>query len=182
MSRRSKMRLLVLVLCLVSAVVAFEECRDGIQDAGEECDDGNGINNDGCSSMCKLESHEQWLCEYGLGTKTTCCPALVHPVSMEIVCTCHSLPQPSASMGFMVTSDCRKFDIDECNTENGGCTAGGICTNVDIRVEHGLTYNSVVAGYVNRNGLLQVDATHSCTCPPGTIGDGRHVDCQEGFF
>ena len=27
-------------------------CGDGIVDAGEECDDGNGIDNDGCTNAC----------------------------------------------------------------------------------------------------------------------------------
>lgn len=31
-------------------------CGDGIKDADEECDDGNNINGDGCSSVCKTET------------------------------------------------------------------------------------------------------------------------------
>jgi cysteine-rich repeat protein len=34
------------------------ECSDGITDDVEECDDGNLIDNDGCSSQCKLEANE----------------------------------------------------------------------------------------------------------------------------
>jgi cysteine-rich repeat protein len=30
-------------------------CGDGILDAGEQCDDGNSVNGDGCSAMCTLE-------------------------------------------------------------------------------------------------------------------------------
>ncbi|MDY0004019.1 MAG: SUMF1/EgtB/PvdO family nonheme iron enzyme [Polyangia bacterium] len=30
-------------------------CGDGVQDQGEECDDGNGANGDGCSAACLLE-------------------------------------------------------------------------------------------------------------------------------
>jgi len=32
-------------------------CGDGVEDAGEECDDGNIINGDGCSSTCELEEY-----------------------------------------------------------------------------------------------------------------------------
>ena len=33
-----------------------ELCGDGVKDAGEQCDDGNNINGDGCSSSCKFEN------------------------------------------------------------------------------------------------------------------------------
>ena len=32
------------------------KCRDGIIDAGEECDDGNTMGGDGCDPMCKREA------------------------------------------------------------------------------------------------------------------------------
>nr|BAK03066.1 predicted protein [Hordeum vulgare subsp. vulgare] len=35
-------------------------CGNGIADSGEECDDGNVEDNDGCSSVCKLE--RGWQC------------------------------------------------------------------------------------------------------------------------
>lgn len=34
------------------------DCGDGFLDQGEQCDDGNGMSADGCSSVCKLESKE----------------------------------------------------------------------------------------------------------------------------
>jgi cysteine-rich repeat protein len=36
-------------------------CGDGIVDCGEECDDGNTIDGDGCSSECRLEPFDQLL-------------------------------------------------------------------------------------------------------------------------
>jgi len=30
-------------------------CGNGVKDTGEQCDDGNTVNNDGCSSTCKIE-------------------------------------------------------------------------------------------------------------------------------
>jgi cysteine-rich repeat protein len=32
-----------------------DKCSDGFVSLKEECDDGNNINGDGCSSLCKLE-------------------------------------------------------------------------------------------------------------------------------
>lgn len=47
---------LLLVFFLVSLSKAEEPyCGDGMLSAGEECDDGNFINRDGCSSYCKVE-------------------------------------------------------------------------------------------------------------------------------
>jgi len=34
-------------------------CRNGILETGEECDDGNNNNNDGCSNQCKIEINSQ---------------------------------------------------------------------------------------------------------------------------
>lgn len=36
-------------------VLPIQICGDGITDTGEECDDGNNVNNDGCSENCKTE-------------------------------------------------------------------------------------------------------------------------------
>ena len=33
---------------------AAPRCGDGHLDAGEECDDGNAVNNDGCTNTCRL--------------------------------------------------------------------------------------------------------------------------------
>ncbi len=33
------------------------ECGNGILDPGEECDDGNSVNGDGCSATCAIENH-----------------------------------------------------------------------------------------------------------------------------
>jgi len=34
-------------------------CGNGVLESGEECDDGNTANNDGCSSVCKIEEEQQ---------------------------------------------------------------------------------------------------------------------------
>ena len=31
-------------------------CGNGVVDLGEQCDDGNGVNGDGCSSACRIEN------------------------------------------------------------------------------------------------------------------------------
>lgn len=48
-------------------------------------------------------------------------------------------------------NDCSVRDIDECGINYGGCSTDAICNNLDGTVKNG---------------------THTCTCPPGLIGDG----------
>ena len=38
-----------------SKLACFEECGDGVVSGTEECDDGNNLNDDGCSQSCKFE-------------------------------------------------------------------------------------------------------------------------------
>ena len=48
----------ILTVLLTAGISLAEEalyCGDGIQSEGEECDDGNFINRDGCSAYCKIE-------------------------------------------------------------------------------------------------------------------------------
>ncbi|MCX6750789.1 MAG: DUF4215 domain-containing protein [Candidatus Pacearchaeota archaeon] len=46
-------------------------CGNHILDSGEQCDDGNKLNNDGCSSTCKLEVCGDNICNHG-ETCSTC--------------------------------------------------------------------------------------------------------------
>jgi cysteine-rich repeat protein len=137
---------------------------DGKMDEYEECDDGNTHNSDGCSIDCLLEDEMKWLCVTTMGEKTTCCPLLVHPMTLQKICRCYDdgaetecgcslTVQPDALLGFTITKDCEKRDIDECNANNGNCHIGAICTNVDAATDG-------------------QNITHRCECRPGLIGDG----------
>jgi len=48
-----------------------ETCGDGILDSSEECDDGNTISDDGCSSTCKSEEEENTTSSYKKYTTIT---------------------------------------------------------------------------------------------------------------
>jgi cysteine-rich repeat protein len=125
---------------------------DGIRDSGEQCDDGNGYNSDGCNTNCELENELKWFCNTTMGETTTCCPLHVNPVTLETVCDCVSVEQP-LNTGFTITAACLKRDIDECNTNNGGCLLTAICTNFNVVTE-------------------SATQTHMCTCQPNMVGDG----------
>ncbi len=47
------------------------DCGNNIIDEGEECDDGNLINEDGCSNECKLEEFPVYLCQYAQFAEAT---------------------------------------------------------------------------------------------------------------
>ena len=53
--------------------ICFKLCSDGTYNSsrGEDCDDQNEVNNDGCSSICKIETG--YFCDHNApGTKDTC--------------------------------------------------------------------------------------------------------------
>jgi cysteine-rich repeat protein len=149
------MRRLVSTLALLVfwTVAAQSICLDGILDVGEQCDDGNHYNRDGCNTSCELENEIVWLCQDVPGMSTYCCPKRENPTTHEKVCDCASAEQPPVSDGYTITSACIERDIDECNTNNGDCVLGAICTNNNV----------VTSGS---------DITHTCECPPDMIGDG----------
>jgi cysteine-rich repeat protein len=84
----------------------YKQCLDSILQAGEECDDGNQIPNDGCSSNCKLESSALFLCvnvtTFG---PTECCTARINPFTTQQVCNCKT--QVSDNAGYTISEDCR---------------------------------------------------------------------------
>jgi len=46
-------------------------CGDGVRDIGEECDDGNVLSGDGCSTTCTVE--DKWQCSLGAGDLPDIC-------------------------------------------------------------------------------------------------------------
>ena len=66
---------IALLLGLLCRAAAFAACGDGVLDLGEQCDDGNLIDGDCCSSTCQLE------------TTDTVCRAAAGPCDVEEHCT-----------------------------------------------------------------------------------------------
>lgn len=77
-------------------------CGDNIVDIGEQCDDGNVLNDDGCSSVCKKEicgdgikqTNEQ--CDVGSGSQQDPLQCPSYP-NLCVGCNCLILPEPPTS-------------------------------------------------------------------------------------
>jgi cysteine-rich repeat protein len=55
----------------VHRILAYnDKCGDGYTDAGEQCDDGNLISGDGCSSTCTIETYFTCVQTYGFAVCT----------------------------------------------------------------------------------------------------------------
>ncbi len=80
-------------------------CGDGVVDSPEECDDGNTVSGDGCSSTCEVECQadctgkdcgDDGICDpYNEGCNCTDC--VNHPSCPQHVCRPGCLRQPLSS-------------------------------------------------------------------------------------
>jgi cysteine-rich repeat protein len=154
LSTISHIVVMIVVVNILTRVTATGVCMDGVKDIDEQCDDGNNILLDGCSTTCELEDPFQsiWKCSTAEDVLSVCCAVLVNPLTLEKVCECATAEQPTVDMGFTITPQCTTRDIDECNTDKGHCHTKANCVNYDAAVDSIKTYE--------------------CVCPPGWHGDG----------
>ncbi len=134
---------------------ALAVCSNGVIEQGEQCDDGNSFGGDGCSATCQLEDTSAWLCTNAPGSPTSCCVALINPVTNQTVCNCQGVIV-DASLGYTVSPTCEKLNIDECMLGTSVCHQNAVCMDLDA---------------------ASSNSTYQCICPPGLIGDGVE-ECQ----
>lgn len=137
-----------------------------MRESGEDCDDGNNLNGDGCSQNCTFEdvsgtnNGNQFICTTAAMQLSKCCAAVQNPVTLANVCDCTG--QASNNPAYTIAVNCAMRDVDECATA-AFCHRDAVCENLDG---------------------TQLQGTHKCRCPPGMLGDGvtRCVLTNAPFF
>lgn len=101
-------------------------CGDGIKDGIEECDDGNTIDGDGCSSICKIEEADADEDGYGVNLDCDDNNPAINPGATEI---CDGIDNNCVG-GIDEGCDCIEDSTQQCGTDVGICEFGTqTCTN-----------------------------------------------------
>ncbi|TMA55097.1 MAG: hypothetical protein E6J75_12780, partial [Deltaproteobacteria bacterium] len=124
---------------IVDAVMAGACCGDGIVEAGEQCDDGNTVDGDCCSSTCQFESSAT-LCrpaagscdvaEFCTGTSATCPADAVKPATSECRGATGSCDVAEFCTGTSATCPADAFQPSTftCRPAAGACDLTEFCT------------------------------------------------------
>ena len=96
-------------------------CGDGKRESYEECDDGNIINGDGCSSTCQVE--QNWVCTGGSPTTAD-------------TCSC-------ADDVYQFSSSCLTLNPDDQQTVS---TTSSIVSSTSVAAENTLISAQIITG------------------------------------
>ena len=149
-------------------------CGNGLQDAFEQCDDGNTQDDDGCSSVCRVENN--WKCwEKDGSSQAVCFKCTIGCATCKETClSCQSgmfLADSGAcevgcrrgyrsNIGKGICDPCPKGCL-ECNEKV--CL---LCDNDKFLVEGGC-FTTCPDGYHNHKDPLQGNSCIKCTAPCG---------------
>jgi len=167
-------------------------CGNGVLEAGEQCDDGNTTNGDGCSSTCTTEG-ATGCCGQPLGGQFGGCATNLDSV------TCAELGGSFVAGGTCVNDTCTALapavcgngmveageQCDDGNTINGdGCSstctseaATGCCFGIGVCVNGASSENCAqVGGIFASGGTCGVDCEDPSLCGNGVVNEGEQCD------
>jgi cysteine-rich repeat protein len=135
------------------------KCGDKIVQEGEDCDDGNKVNDDGCDDTCHLAGTNP------LATRS--CPGLdVHVWSQPVTLVSTTIGAPQTGQA-----------VPTCTGQVGNSTTGAAAGDRVFRVTaHKTGTMKVVTSDTNYDSFLYV--TESCT--PGAQGELNQFACVNG--
>ena len=152
---------------IVDNLVFTSNCGNGTVDAGEECDDGNGVACDGCSPACRNETG----LTCGDGTPNAACGELCDDGNLVDGDGCDSNCTPTGCGNGIVTAG---EQCDDGNTVScDGCSA-------TCQVEAGLVCGDGVQNAACGEGCDDGNLTNGEQCDDGntTACDGCSPTCQ----
>jgi len=123
------------------------DCGNGLLEAGEECDDDNSNNGDGCSSHCKIEACPQIIFQSGTTSKN--CATKPYTTKNAVATHCESTDSES------ILIDC---DQKLASVYNGPNCEGDARSSIDL--ENGQCY--IGAGIALLDGNLMAYPAASC--------------------
>jgi cysteine-rich repeat protein len=103
---------------------ALPSCGDGVVDAGEECDDGNTSNNDGCLTTCEEAScGDGFVCN----ENNPLAPCTSGPANGKEQCDDGNLKDDDGCSNLCVPENCGDGEIndaEQCDNGQGACAGG----------------------------------------------------------
>src|SRR5437870_3746186 len=165
---------------IVGAAIAGACCGNGVIDPGEDCDDGNQLNGDCCSSTCKFEP------------ATTVCRAAAGPCDAAEFCSGSSAQCPADSLK-PATFECRPAAgpcdaAERCDGSHDTCPADGFKTaGTECRASAGACDLAEVC--TGSGAACPADKKKTGVCRPSAGScdvaescDGTHSDCPADGF
>jgi hypothetical protein len=141
-------------------------CGDGVPQAGEECDDGNEVDDDGCTTDCAYSCHEPADCDDGNGCTTNACS----PADVGRVCVF----EPRTGGTCDDDNECTTGETCNADGECGGGSNVCACSDTVTCPDDGDLCNGTL---VCEDHLCVVAAGSVVVCPADVAGDCVHPAC-----
>ena len=181
---------------VVNICINVQSCGNGRIEAGEQCDDGNKNDGDGCNNACKIEQKliirkvsQQASVVAGQPINYTIFVKNPNPFPVNAVSQVYDAPGPGLTITQVPTSFCA---INPQNN-NVGCTIGWLAAGQEISIPitaqtsagfacPGVVHNYTTS-YMNQVKQGEASASTNVTCPAPQCGNGKTESgeqCDDG--